>query len=88
MGPVSLVVSCTQKLTFPHCSLVVMGEKLGMDPRIEWPSCCRVCREPFFSGAVDLFKSVDDYMKGCPLMVRLVPTVYQQILGLVRATRS
>jgi hypothetical protein len=22
-------------------------------------------REPFFSGAVDLFKSVDDCMKGC-----------------------
>jgi hypothetical protein len=65
MGPVSLVVSCPQELTFPHCSLAVVGEKLGMDPRIGWPSCCGLCREPFFSGAVDLFKSVDDCMKGC-----------------------
>jgi hypothetical protein len=24
-----------------------------------------LCQEPFFSGAVDLFKSVDDCMKGC-----------------------
>jgi hypothetical protein len=64
MGPVSLVVGCQQELTFSHCSLAVVGEKLGMDPRIGWPSCCGLCWEPFFSGAVDLFKSVDDCMKG------------------------
>jgi hypothetical protein len=34
MGPVSLVVSCPQELTFPHCSLAVVREKLGTDPRI------------------------------------------------------
>jgi hypothetical protein len=65
MGPVSLVVSCPQELTFPHCSLAIVGEKLGTDPRIGWPSCYGLCREPFFLGVVDLFKSVDDYMKGC-----------------------
>jgi hypothetical protein len=65
MGPVSLVVSYQQELTFPHCSLAIMGEKLGMDPRIGWLSCCELCREPFFSGAMDLFKSVVDGMKGC-----------------------
>jgi hypothetical protein len=65
MAPVSLVIGCQQELTFPHCSLVVVGEKLGTDPRIGWPSCCGLCQEPFFSGAVDLFKSVDDCMKGC-----------------------
>jgi hypothetical protein len=27
--------------------------------------CCGLCREPFFSGAVDLFKFVDDCVKGC-----------------------
>jgi hypothetical protein len=32
MDPVSLVVSCQQELTFPHCSLAVVGEKLGTDP--------------------------------------------------------
>jgi hypothetical protein len=62
---VCLVVSCQQSLTFPHCSLAVVGEKLDMDPRIRWSSCCGLCREPFFWGAGDLFKSVDDGMKGC-----------------------
>jgi hypothetical protein len=65
MGPVSLVVDCQHSLTFPHCSLHVMGEKLSTDPRIRWPSCCRLCQEPFFLGAVDLFKFVDDCMKDC-----------------------
>jgi hypothetical protein len=65
MDPVSLVVSCQQELTFSHCSLTVVGEKLGTDPRIRWPSCCGLCREPFFSGIVDLFKYVDDCIKGC-----------------------
>jgi hypothetical protein len=68
MGPVSLVVDCQHELTFPHSSLVVVEEKLGMNPWIEWPSCCRLCREPFFSGAVELFKSVDDCMKGCYML--------------------
>jgi hypothetical protein len=40
-----------------------MEEKLGMDPRIGQPVCCELCQEPFFSGAVDLFKSVDDCIK-------------------------
>jgi hypothetical protein len=26
-------------------------------------------QEPFFSGAVDLFKSVDDYVKGCYALI-------------------
>jgi hypothetical protein len=30
-----------------------------------WPSWCGLCWEPFFSGALDLFKSIDDCMKGC-----------------------
>jgi hypothetical protein len=65
MGPVSLVVGCQQELTFSHCSLAAVGEKLGTDLWIGWPSCCGLCREPFLSGAVDLFKSVDDCIKGC-----------------------
>jgi hypothetical protein len=71
MGPVSLIVSCPQELTFLHCSLAVVGEKLGMDPRIGWPSCCGLCREPFFSGVVDLFKSVDSTICG-PREIRMV----------------
>jgi hypothetical protein len=66
MGPVSLVVGCQQKLIFsPTASLVVVGEKLGTDPWIRRLSSCGLCREPFFSGAVDLYKYVDDFMKGC-----------------------
>jgi hypothetical protein len=33
--------------------------------QIGQPSCCGSGRESFFSGAVDLFNSVDDYAKGC-----------------------
>jgi hypothetical protein len=38
MGLVSLVVSCPQEWTFPHCSLAIVGEKLHTDPRIGWPA--------------------------------------------------
>jgi hypothetical protein len=49
MGPVSLVVDCQQKFDFsPTASLAVVGEKLGTDPRIGQPTCCGLCREPFF----------------------------------------
>jgi hypothetical protein len=66
MGLVSLVASRQQKVGFtPTVSLVVSGEKLGMDPRIGQPSYCGLCQEPFFSGAVALLNSVDDYVKRC-----------------------
>jgi hypothetical protein len=65
MGLVSLVVDCRQKLNLPTVSLAVVGEKLGTDPRIGQSACYGLCREPFFSGVVDLFKSVDDSAKGC-----------------------
>jgi hypothetical protein len=66
MGPISLVVGCQQKLDFsPTAPLTVVREKLGTDPRIGRLACCGLCQEPFFSGAVDLFKFVDDCMKGC-----------------------
>jgi hypothetical protein len=50
---------------FPTASLTIVGEKLGTDPWISQLACCGLCRELFFSGAVDLFKSVDDCAKGC-----------------------
>jgi hypothetical protein len=50
---------------FLTASLIVVGENLGTDPQIGRPSSCELCREPFFSGAVDLYKSVDDSAKGC-----------------------
>jgi hypothetical protein len=65
MDPVSLVVSRQQKVGFaPTTSMVVLGEKLGMDPWIGQSSCCGLGREPFFSGAIALLNSVDDYAKG------------------------
>jgi hypothetical protein len=42
-----------------------MGEKLDTDPWTDQSSCCELGRETFFLGVVDLFKFVDDYMKGC-----------------------
>jgi hypothetical protein len=50
---------------FPTAPWAVVGKKLGIDPRIDQSSCCGLCWEPFFSSAVDLFKSVDDHTKGC-----------------------
>jgi hypothetical protein len=62
---VSLVASCQRMLGFaPATSMVGSGEKLGVDPLIDQPAYCGLCREPFFSGAVTLLNSVDDYVKG------------------------
>jgi hypothetical protein len=55
----------TEASLFTTTPWVVVGEKLCMDPQIGQPVCCGLCREPFFSGAVDLFKSVDDRTEGC-----------------------
>jgi hypothetical protein len=38
---------------------------LGTDLRNGQSVHCGLRRDPFFSGAVDLFKSVDDYVKCC-----------------------
>jgi hypothetical protein len=65
MDPVSLLASCQQKIGFsPTASLAILGEKLSTNPRTGQPACCGLVREPFFSGAVNLFKSVDYYVKG------------------------
>jgi hypothetical protein len=66
MGPVSLIVCHQQMLGFAPTALMVgSGEKLCTDPRIGQPTCCGLCQEPFFSGAVALLNSVDDYAKDC-----------------------
>jgi hypothetical protein len=57
-----------EALLFPTASLAVVGEKLGTDPWIGQLACCGLCREPFFSGVVDLFKSVDDCAKDCYML--------------------
>jgi hypothetical protein len=70
MGPVSLVVGWSTKAwLFPTAPLSIVGEKLGTDPWIGRPACWGLCREPFFLGAVDLFKSVDDCIKGCYMWI-------------------
>jgi hypothetical protein len=40
-------------------------EKMGMDPWIGQPLCCELYQEPFFSGAVALSITIDDFTKGC-----------------------
>jgi hypothetical protein len=49
----------------PTTSMVVLREKLGTKPQIGQSSCCDLSREPFFSGAVALLNSIDDYTKDC-----------------------
>jgi hypothetical protein len=53
---------------FPTSSLTVMGEKLGTDLQTGQPACSGLGPEPFFLGAGDLFKSFDDYVKGCSVL--------------------
>jgi hypothetical protein len=53
----------------PNGSMIVMGEKLGIDPWIGQSACCRLGREPFFSRAVALFIAVDDFAKGCYVLI-------------------
>jgi hypothetical protein len=66
MSPVSLVVGRQQKVGFVStASLVDSGEKLDTEPRIGQSPCCGLCQEPFFSEAVALLNSVDDYVKLC-----------------------
>jgi hypothetical protein len=50
---------------FSIASMVVTGEKLGRDLQIGQPVCCGSGWEPFVSGAVDPFNSIDNYVKGC-----------------------
>jgi hypothetical protein len=53
---------------FLTASLAVVGEKLGTNPWIGRPLSCGLCREPFFSGAVNMYKSVDDSVKDCYML--------------------
>jgi hypothetical protein len=70
MGPVSLVTDRQQNVSFtPTASIVVLGEKLGTDPQIDQPLCCGLGRELFFSEAVALLNSVDDYAKCCYALI-------------------
>jgi hypothetical protein len=70
MDSISIVADRQQKVGFiPTASLVDSREKLGMDPQINQSACCRLCREPFFSGAVVLLNSIDDYMKVCYALI-------------------
>jgi hypothetical protein len=48
----------------PTASIVTLGKKLGMDPRIGQPACCGLYRDSFFSAAVALSIIVDDFTKG------------------------
>jgi hypothetical protein len=53
--------------------MATLGEKLGTDLQIGQLTCCGLCREPFFLGAVTLSIDVDDFMKGSH--VRGLPVV-------------
>jgi hypothetical protein len=44
--------------------MAVLEEKLCTDSRIGQLMCCGLCQESFFSRAVVLLNSIDDYVKG------------------------
>jgi hypothetical protein len=58
----------TEVWHFSIASLAVVEEKLGTDPQMGQPSCFGLYWEPLVSGAVDLFKYVDDYANGCNVL--------------------
>jgi hypothetical protein len=49
----------------PLTSLAGSGEKLDMDSWISQPTCCELCREPFFSRAVGSVQICRCLAKGC-----------------------
>jgi hypothetical protein len=49
----------------PTASLVDSGEKLGTDPWVGQLTCCGLCQESFFSGAVRSVQICRRLMKGC-----------------------
>jgi hypothetical protein len=61
----------------PTTSMVSSGEKLGMEQQISQMACSGLCQELFFSGAVALLNSVDDYVKGCHVRGLLVESIHQ-----------
>jgi hypothetical protein len=65
-------LSSTENGFTPTASMATLGEKLGTNTRIGQPTCCGLCREPFFSGVVALSIAIDDFVKGCH--VRGLPT--------------
>jgi hypothetical protein len=67
----------TEAWLFPTTLLAVMGEKLGTGPWIGQPVCCGLCQKPFFSGAVNLLKSVDDCAKGYHIRGQPVGSIRQ-----------
>jgi hypothetical protein len=49
----------------PTDSFVGSGEKLGTDSRVGQPTCCGLCKEPFFSGAVGSIQICQHLTKDC-----------------------
>jgi hypothetical protein len=69
--------SSTEAWLKSTASLVGSGEKLGMDPWINQPAQCGLCREPIFSGAVGSVQFCRWLMKGCHLRGLSVGSVCQ-----------
>jgi hypothetical protein len=70
-------LSSTEAWIKSTASLVVLGEKLGMDPHIGQLMCCRLCREIFFSGAVRSIQICRWLVKGCHIRGLLAGSVRQ-----------
>jgi hypothetical protein len=65
----------------PTASMAGLGEKLGMDPQISQSAHWGLCREPFFSRAVALSITVEDFAKGYDVWGLPVSSVCVMLVG-------
>jgi hypothetical protein len=65
MGTISLIVDYQQELDFFPLFFGYCEREVGYGPTDRMAVVLWVVSGAFFSGAVDLFKSIDDCIKGC-----------------------
>jgi hypothetical protein len=65
MGLVSLVVSCQQKVDFPHYFIGCCWREAGYGPTNQSAGVLWIVSGALLLGVVDLFKFVDNCMKSC-----------------------
>jgi hypothetical protein len=65
MGPVSLVAGFNQSLSFPHCLIGCCGREARYGPTNQTTVELWIVSGALLLGVVDLYNSVDDFVKGC-----------------------
>jgi hypothetical protein len=65
MGPVSLATGCQQKPIFSHCLIGCCGREAGYGHTNQTAVELWIMLGALLLRAVDLYESVDDFVKGC-----------------------